>query len=357
MNDWIEFNIHNALTMRVARSAPTAALLKDIFAPFVTKGLTHYDLTIRGEIEPMHEATHAETDYLYTDTAVLLNDIKVQAVRDGDTFRLNGSRELLVTALPLIDRILVMHGVAMIHAATVEYRGHGICMPAWGGTGKTSTIAKLLKMDGFAFMGDDWAFISQDGCLLGYAKPMFIKPHHRPIYPHLFTKKSKPLVPTKLSRPLGRLTTMVHPLITQYPRLARVSRRFSPENMMVTPRDAFPTARFSTAAPLATAIFVERYDGTRPVLEEKSKSWMVTRLIGNFHAEIKPDSHALMTALGATGIVPIEQAFSEKAAVLDRAIEGKPVYLMQIPQQLSPGQASDMIVEQLHKVLPTAVAV
>ncbi|HEX5497938.1 MAG TPA: hypothetical protein VFX03_01885, partial [Thermomicrobiales bacterium] len=148
MDHWLEFNIHNRATMRVARNAPTALLLRDMFAPFLAEGLGHYDLTITGDLEPLREPAHGETEYDYTETAVQLNATSVQILLEEGGFRLNGARELLVSALPLIDRILVTRGVAMIHAATVDYRGYGVCMPAWGGTGKTSTIAKLLKIDG-----------------------------------------------------------------------------------------------------------------------------------------------------------------------------------------------------------------
>ncbi|HET7092302.1 MAG TPA: hypothetical protein VFI22_02460 [Thermomicrobiales bacterium] len=354
MDHWLEFNIHNRATMRVARNAPTALLLRDMFAPFLTEGLGHYDLTITGELEPLREPAHGETEYDYTETAVQLNATSVQILLEEGGFRLNGARELLVSALPLIDRILVTRGVAMIHAATVDYRGYGVCMPAWGGTGKTSTIAKLLKIDGVAFMGDDWAFAAEDGRLLGYAKPMFIKPHHRPIYPHLFGKRHKPLVPSRLSRPIGRLTTLVHPMITRYPRLARLTRQFSPEHMMVTPQAAFPHAAISTSAPLAIAVFVERHDGPRPVLRERSRSWMTSRMIGNFHAEITKQSQEVITALAATGLTPIERYFGDKAAVLDRALAQTPTFLLQVPQAYSPDQASDVIVEHLHEALAAA---
>jgi len=350
MTRWLEFNIHDCAAIRVARDAPTASLLEDMLAPFRATGLDHHDLTITGELERLEGAAHGQPDYQYTPTGVYLTGSKVQILRDEDGFRLNGTKELLLEALPLIDRIMVTRGAAMIHAATIEYRGCGICMPAWGGTGKTSTIAKLLKLDGFAFMGDDWAFLADDGRLLGYAKPMFIKPHHRPIYPHLFKQKRKPLVPVRLSRPIGALTTIVHPFITEYPQLARVTRRWSPEHMMVAPHVAFPEARMSTSAPVAMAIFVERFDGSRPVLQEKQKSWMVSRLIGNFHAELKGYSQGVISALGATDLVPIERTFGDKAAVLDRALEGKPVFLLQVPRALSPDQASDVIVEYLHRV-------
>ena len=61
----------------------------------------------------------------------------------------------------------------MIHAATMAYRGHAIVLPAAGGTGKTSTAAKLMRREGWSFMGDDWAFLAEDATLLGYAKPMY----------------------------------------------------------------------------------------------------------------------------------------------------------------------------------------
>jgi GT2 family glycosyltransferase len=349
---WIEFDIHGRASMRVDADAPTAPLLRDMFAPFLSnRPLSSFDLTITGKLQPVAGVSFGETEYHYTDHSLYFPEIDVQILLDEDGFHLNGTRELLVFALPLIDRIMVTRGAAMIHAATVEYRGTGLCLPAWGGTGKTSTIAKLLRRDGFAFMGDDWAFLTADGQLLGYQKPMFIKPHHRPIYPHLFQAKRKPLVPVRLSRPLGRLTTRVHPVVTQYPRFARFARQFSPEHMTVSPDQAFPHARMATEAPLGLAMFVERYDGSVVRLHERDESWMVSRLIGNFHAEITPHSQKVITAMAATGMVPIETTFGDKAAVLRSALAGKPALLLQIPQAWPPDQASDAIVAEVERMI------
>jgi hypothetical protein len=348
---WIELSIHGRAAIRVAEDAPTASILRDMFAPFRTHGLDRHDLTITAELEPMPDASHADHEYRHTDRSLYLTAMKVQLVVDGDGYRLHGTRELLTSTLPLLDRILVGRGVAMIHAATFDYRGHGVAMPAWGGVGKTSTIAKLLRVDGVAFMGDDWAFMAGDGRLLGYAKPMFIKPHHRPIYPHLFARRRKPLVPSVLSRPVAQLTTLVHPLVTQYPRLAALSRRWSPEHMMVAPQAALPNATISTTAPLAAAVFVERYDGSTVSLEEKDNGWMVSRLIGNFHAELARHSRDIITALAATGLMPVEWFLAEKAAVLARALDGKPAFLLRVPATFSADQASDVIVERLLETL------
>ena len=146
MANWIEINIHDYAAIRLAENAPTASLFTDMFEPFIAKGLPRYDLTITGEFEPLAGGAfgeaHGETEFHYTATGLNLDVAKVQIVRSENGFHLNGKSELLVWALPLIDQIMVAKGAAMIHALTVEYRGHGLCMPAWGGTGKTSTMAK-----------------------------------------------------------------------------------------------------------------------------------------------------------------------------------------------------------------------
>jgi hypothetical protein len=355
MQRWIEFNTHDRVKMRVARQAPTAAQMKDMFAPFISDDpVGPPDLTVTGELEPIVEGSYGEHEYEYTDDALYMSDGKVQIVRHGEELRVNGTREMLTTVLPLVDRVATTRGAAMMHAAYVDYQGHGVCMPAWGGVGKTSTVAKLLKIDDVGFMGDDWGFLTDDGRMLGYAKPMFIKPHHRPIYPHLFAEKRKPLVPSRLSRPIARLTTVVHPLVTQYPRIAGVTRKWSPEHMMCTPQQAFPDARISTNVPLDILMFVERFNASHVSLQETEESWMVSRLIGNFHTEMSLHSREVVVAMGATGLVPIETFFNDKREVFERAVAGKPTYLLRVPASFPADQASDVIVEHLQKAMADA---
>lgn len=346
----LEFNVHGRASMRVMATAPTASQLREMFRPFLTSGLVGADLHVEAEPELMAGASVAEHDYRHTERALLMCRSKVQVSFEDDGIHLRGTRELLTAVLPLLDWILAGRDVAMIHAATVDWRGNGFALPAWGGVGKTSTIAKLVRRPGVAFMGDDWAFASAAGELLGYAKPMFIKPHHRPIYPHLFEQRRKPLVPKALSRPVGEVTTLVHPLVTQYPRLASLSRRWSPEHLTITPQEALPGTPISMSAPLAAVMFVERWEGDGPRLEDVSRPWMVTRLVGNFHAELARPSRDLITALGATNLVPLEELFARKAEVLDRALDGRPTLWLRVPVAYSADEASDSIVEVVEKL-------
>ena len=43
---------------------------------------------------------------------------------------------------------------------------------------------------------------------------------------------------------------------------------------------------------------------------------MTSRIVGNFHSELPMVSRRLIEALGATGLVPLEEYFGQKAAVV-----------------------------------------
>ena len=348
---WVYFDFHGLVRMRVAKSARSLANLKDMMRPFIVDEVSGYELTVDDEPISTAEPSHFEDHLRYTDNAVTMLGPGVQIADLEDGMRISGTRELLTTVLPVLDWLMVQRGAGMIHAATFAYKGHGVFMPAWGGVGKTSTIAKLSKYDDVAFMGDDWGFITQAGMMLGYAKPMFIKPHHKPIYPHLFKRSRKPLVPKALTKYVGSVSTLFHPMVTKYPRIAAFTRKWSPEHMMVAPTEALPSTEIATSATLAVSVFVERHDGAHSEFTTVSEDWLVTRMVGNFHAELSGPSRDVITALGATGLIPIEKLFDRKAQIFSKAIAGKPAYLLRVPAAWSADRASDDIVTYLFKAL------
>lgn len=350
----VDFDLHGKVHMAVDASAPAVLQLTDIFRCFRVDAppTSSPDLFVSAPTEDVPDLSDLEGELSYDDDTLVVHATRAQVVQDGDRFRLHGNSELLTSALPLVDRLMATRGAAMFHAATVEYKGYGVAMPAAGGTGKTSTISKLMRMrDDFGFMGDDWAFMDADKQMLGFAKPMFIKPHHRPLYPHLFEGARKPLVPVRLSKPIGRMTTVVHPYVVRYPRLAAAARHWSPEHKMVMPERALPDNRVTTSAPLLVSIYLERYAGSTLRLVPVSTEWMVDRMLGNFHYELPKHSQELYAAMGAVNMLPQRRHFEEKAAVLEKAIDGIPTYLMQVPSAWSPDDASDAIVESLLRTL------
>lgn len=354
LGEWLHFDVHGRIGIRVAANAPAAMQLQTMLAAFASGQDVPDDIVVSAPFEPMPDAAVLEDELAYSEDAVRFMRDRVQICVDGERFRIHGPGELLTALVPVLDRAMVTRRAAMIHAATVGYRGHAVAMPAAGGTGKTSTVAKLLKREGFSFMGDDWAFLDEGGELLGYEKPMFIKPHHRGIYPHLFEGRRKPLVPSSMSRGVGHLTTLVHPYVVRYPRLAHASRRWSPEHRMVTASQALPGCETTRSAPLLLAVFVERYHGARTRRVEVDPAWMVDRILGNFHIEMAGFSQHVVTALGATSLLSTAEIFEQKAAVLTKALDGRPCYLLQVPSVYSADLASDDIVASVAELVASA---
>jgi hypothetical protein len=345
----MHFDVHGLFTMAVDNDAPTADQLATMFAAFRTDEMTsHPEIVVTGNVEPRMGMSLLEHELAYDDEAVFLPHAGVQIVHRNGCWEVQGAGELLTTVLPVLDLVAVQHGYAMIHAATMEIDGVGVAMPAAGGTGKTSTIAKAMRWPDTAFMGDDWAFVSEQSELLGYAKPMFIKPHHRPIYPHLFEGVRKPLVPPVLSGPLSRLTTLVHPAFARRPRLAAFSRRWSPEHRMVAPAQALPGKRISSRARLGLVVFVERWQGSDVRMIERPEAWMSARMLGNWHIEMARHSRDVITCLGASGVLSLDEIFGRKAQILRAALEPCRTALMQVPVEMSADEASDAIVARLR---------
>ncbi|PYI65808.1 hypothetical protein CVV68_16390 [Arthrobacter livingstonensis] len=347
------FDIHGLVGIEVAPGTPGAPQLVDMLGPFHTARPAEEQcrILVTGTTATLVNPSHAEDAYRYSDDTLFLPRERVTVTVTDAGFTVAGRGELLTAIIPLLDRLCVLNAAAMVHAAIVNYRGAGMLMPVWGGVGKTSTVAKLVHIEGVQFMADDWGFLRSDGTVLGYAKPMFIKAHHQPIYPQLFEGPRKPLVPKGLTKPLERASTMVHPVIVRYPRTAAFTRRWSPEHRMVHPEQAFGAENIASEAPACVAMFLERHSGPDAVLEPRSAEWMTTRIVGNFHTELPGVSRSLIEALGATGLIPLERYFADKAKVVRRGLGEIPCHVLKLPASWSADHASDHVTATVQALL------
>jgi hypothetical protein len=348
--EWLRFAIHDRIGVRVAADAPGALQLRDMLEPFLTDSCGREDLTVGGRIEPMAGLAEAGASR-YGDHVLELPARGLQVISERGALRLNGAGELLVPALALLDRALVRRDAAMVHAAAICRDGRAVCIAGAGGAGKTSAALRMAHGRGDGFMADDWCFIAADGRLLGYAKPLLLRPQHRGIVPAGTPARRAPLAPAVLSGALGSVATAVHPVVSRAPRVARLARRWWPEYRMVPARDALAGATIVEAAPLAATVFVERTDCTQPALESRSSDWMADRLVGSFHAELPRGARELVTAMAGSGLLSLERAFAEKAAVLRAALDGRRALLLRLPLTLRAPAAADAIAAAVDQAL------
>lgn len=351
--DWLRFDIHGRAGVLVASDAPGAAQLADMLAAFRAERLNRVDLTVRGHIDPTAGLDGGSGS---GGGAVTLPSRRLQVVVDGDAMRLNGPGELLVPLLALLDPLTVRHGAGMVHAAAVARDGLAICIAGAGGIGKTSAALRLVSRRGDAFMADDWSFLSVQGDVLGYAKPLFLRAHHRSLLPEVFETRRMPLAGGALAGSLGVVASAVHPVVAAWPRFARLARRWSPEHLILPIETALPGAATATAAPIGAVLFVERAPCDRQQLEPRDDAWMASRLVGSFQAELPRGARDLQTALAAAGLLPLERTFADKAAILRRALAGRPTFLLRVPVELGAEAAADAIAEAVDAVLASGRA-
>ena len=347
---WLRFAVHDRVGVRVAADAPGAPQLREMLAPFLVERCDREDLTISGHLQPLDGLAEAD-GYRYGEHALELPARDLQVVADNGALRLNGTGELLVPTLPLLDQAAVRRDAAMVHAAAICRDGRAVCIAGAGGVGKTSAALSLVLQRQDGFMADDWCFIGADGRLLGYAKPLFLRPHHRKLLPGGLAARRAPLAPAVLAGPLGTLATAVHPVVSRQPRLARIARRWWPEYRIVPAREALAGGTVVEAAPLAAALFVERAACAEPVLEARSPEWMADRLVGSFHAELPRGARDLLTAMAGSGLLSLERAYADKAAVLQRGLGGRPVFRLRVPLTLRAQEAAEAIATAVDRIL------
>jgi hypothetical protein len=120
---------------------------------------------------------------------------------------------------------------------------------------------------------------------------------------------------------------------------------------MVPARDALAGATIVESAPLAATLFVERADCAEPALESRSSDWMADRLVGSFHAELPRGARELVTAMAGSGLLSLERAFGDKAAVLRAALDGRPALLLRVPLALRAPAAAEAIAAAVDEAL------
>jgi hypothetical protein len=75
-------------------------------------------------------------------------------------------------------------------------------------------------------------------------------------------------------------------------------------------------------------------------------------MMGNFHVEMARFSQEMVTAMAATSFVPWRTHVQDKCDVLQKAIDGLPCHLLQVPAEWSADRASDEVVDVLEELLP-----
>jgi len=349
-NNWLFFNIHDLVRLRVQAGHASERSVRLVFGPFEVGSLDHVDITLQYQPPEIGEHSFASESYLFTQKHVYLNSYKLHLVQEDKGYILASKRDLLPFVNPVIQTILIRKNHCFVHGAAVAVDGRGVLLPGWGGTGKTSAIISLLnEVPGAAFLGDDYTIIAADGRLLSFPKAFFIYPYHRNLFPHLFKRKHKPLVPPFLSGVLEKVRTVVRPTVMAFPTLENIARRITPEHMQIPARTALLEAEILENVPLRSVLFVERYSGTKTQMDELPLPKVIRRLIGNWNYEQGRCAIDLLVGAGGTAVLDLKEYYAGMAEVLEKALQGYTAYRLRMGE-MTPTQTGQAIVQAVQQI-------
>lgn len=335
--DWLDFDIHGVLGLRVSRSAPASERLHAVLGEFAVDHEVAEDVLVRGELEHMLDAVVMEDDVVHNASAVHFRRRRLQVVADGARYRLNGSGDLDVALLAVLDLATPSRDAAIVHAASISYHGCAIALPAARGVDMSGVVASLAGRPGYGVMGDEWALLSADGRLLAFGGPASTQ-DERSAYGSLVRAAQARSVGTPVSKSLERLAEAV--------------RRRRPRHV----HPVAPPGRKPEEAPLLTVAFVERYEGARTRVVKRDRDWMVQRLLGDFTTQLPRASRDVLTCLAATSHLALGPFLEEKAGVVDAALADSSCFVVQVPSVYDAGVVSEELVRVVEDLLKTLVA-
>lgn len=174
------FNIHNLAGIKIQSSLPfkiseVLHQIQEFEEPYLGEKAIDIFVYDYSKCPVFKNSTILSNYYYYSDNylnipaeRLCFNFIDTPFVIYCDNFR--------IPLNFLVELVLLKKGYSLIHAAAVEYHEKNYLFPAFGGVGKTTTIAPLI-FDGGKLFGDDMNIIKRQE-ILSYPMDFSVYPYH-----------------------------------------------------------------------------------------------------------------------------------------------------------------------------------
>jgi hypothetical protein len=304
----VDFNLHGAVGIRLcnATAADAAAIARQL-GPIAAPLTRAPDIVIEfvPKLEPRGPLRYLGVDdAAYSDDAffVLRAKHKARTMVQIPFAQIGGSGgpchivcEHGLPAVPLLIPILnltaLARGVLPLHAAAFRYQGVGVLATGWSKGGKTETLLAFMA-EGAEYIGDEWVYISPDGCMHGIPEPIRLWRWHLQSLPaywsrlgradkarlhglHLLTRS---LDRTAQSRLVGRT-----PAAKQLRRVATLSKQQL--HVDLPPAALFGSHAAGGPVPLEKVIFVASHAGPATIVQPVAGAEIAERMVFSLQQE------------------------------------------------------------------------
>lgn len=197
-----------------------------------------------------------------------------------DVYVITCNQECNEWVMMLLQYMLLRNKATFIHSAGVEKDGKAYVFPSWGGVGKTASVAKLIREDGYKLLGDDLVILKEDGSVLAFPKKFVLYAYHKNLFKDVM--KDKKLINGGISKLVSHLIPLIKSILRHIPFVLSWARRHNPQSKRVSPYDIFGEGNISYGGNVEKFTWLERIEIEKTQVVEidsytlASKSLMIT---------------------------------------------------------------------------------
>lgn len=253
----------------------------------------------------------------------------------------------------LLQFLFLQQGKTFSHSAAISVDGAGILLPAFGGVGKTSFIARAVLDPRVRMIGDDLVILTEDGLIEPYYRPFCLYQYHKPLFPDFFANHD-----INYSKPVIWAWQAYHKLINIIRSRLGVAYRSIPQNIAisgyvpVSPTKLFQNSSLEKASVPIYKIYLLRRgrriaDLTVKQVDEK---YVTSFMLNVVYHEFYMFARFLYSWLSHVGMSLSEyfvQAEKPIRAVIRKAIEIKEII---IPEEMQAAEVSERLFDVIIKV-------
>jgi hypothetical protein len=258
-------------------------------------------------------------------------------------------------AVPLLIAIVNLtalgKGVLPLHACAFVHRGTGVVVTGWAKGGKTETLLGFMAR-GATYVGDEWVYLSADGRRVhGIPEPLTVWDWHLDDVPEYRTR----LTPAERAR--QRAVRAAHAADRRAKGApARLLRRALPvlegqAAVQVEPGRLFGPGRYAPEAPFDALVLTMSHEDAATTVEEIDPGEVARRMVSSLQYErldLLAAYHKYQFAFPGSKNPNIEQAGERQKELLERALAGKPAWVVAHPYPVP----VDAVVRAMEPLLP-----
>lgn len=249
-----------------------------------------------------------------------------------------------------IQLLLLELNCTLIHAAALEKNSEVVLLPSWGGVGKTATVLRMVKEDGWRLLGDDLVILKENE-ILPFLKPFVIYPYHKSLFPEIFEeKKGRVITNLKINSLMSKTIPTVKKVMRPIPGLLAFARKHNPQSMRVSPMKIFNENELSDGGKIERVVWLERIIGENVTNNKATIDLIASKTVSVSMMELFADRMNCIFALCGAGILDYKQTQVKMYNLIVLAYENTSCYELDIPTSVPIEKVGNVVLKNISTI-------